>query len=259
MRVTLVIPTLNEAGSIGHVLETFRAAAAAANGRLFPRDPLDWEILVIDGNSTDGTSDRARALGATVLVEPRRGYGRAYRTGFAHATGEIIATMDGDGTYPAERIPGFIRQLLDEHLDFITGDRLTHLDRKAMSTEHRIGNWALNSLASVAYHRWLRGLPGRRICDSQSGMWVFRRSILEKLRIGEDGMTMSEEIKLEVLIRGYRFLELPIPYAERWGAPKLSTWVDGRKNLTFLLRKRLALHRELQSAPPLPRPDRAPP
>lgn len=258
MRATLIIPTLNEGKSIGPVLDKFRSAAAEANPRLFPREPLEWEILVVDGRSTDGTPDRAREHGAIVLMEPRKGYGRAYRTGFAHATGEIIATMDGDGTYPGERLPEFVRQLLDEHLDFLSGDRLTNLDRKSMTTEHRIGNYVLNFLAGVTYHRYLRGLPGRRLADSQSGLWVFRRSILEKLKLGEDGMTMSEEVKLEVLIRGYRFLEVPIPYAERWGAPKLSTWQDGRKNLTFLLRKRLALHRELQSAPPLPRPERAP-
>ncbi len=79
MRATLVVPTLNEASSIGHVLETFRAAAAEANPRLFPNDPLDWEVLVVDGASTDGTADAARAAGARVIPEPRPG--TAARTG----------------------------------------------------------------------------------------------------------------------------------------------------------------------------------
>ncbi len=258
MRATLIVPTLNEGPSIRPVLERFRSAAEEANGRLFPRDPLEWDMLVVDGRSTDGTAENARAAGATVIEEGRRGYGRAYRTGFARATGELLATMDGDGTYPGELIPGLCRRLLDEHWDFISGDRITGLRGRAMTTEHRIGNWALNFVTGIAYHRYVRHLPGRRLSDSQSGMWVFRRSILEKLKVNEDGMTMSEELKLEVLIRGYRFLEVPVPYAERWGAPKLSTWQDGRKNMTFLLRKRLALHRELMLAASLPRPERVP-
>ncbi|HEV2167110.1 MAG TPA: glycosyltransferase family 2 protein, partial [Thermoplasmata archaeon] len=112
MRATLLIPTLNEGESIGHVLRTFQAAAAEANRTLFAGDPVDWELLVIDGNSTDGTPERARAAGAQVLAEARRGYGRAYRTGFAAANGEFIATLDGDATYPAELVPKLLHHLL---------------------------------------------------------------------------------------------------------------------------------------------------
>jgi glycosyltransferase involved in cell wall biosynthesis len=255
MRATLLVPTLNEGESIAHVLRTFRAAAAAANAGRFARDPIDWELLVIDGASTDGTAERARAEGAIVITERRKGYGRAYRTGFSAARGEIIATLDGDATYPAERVPELVALLLDQRLDFLSTDRLSHLDRRSMSTEHRIGNWTLNLFARIAYHRYLRPLPGGRLRDSQSGMWIFRRSILPRLQLTQDGMPLSEELKLEVLIRGFRLAEVPIHYAERWGAPKLSSWRDGRKNLTFLFTKRLRLHRELRvGPPPLPPP-----
>ncbi|MCI4354293.1 MAG: glycosyltransferase, partial [Thermoplasmata archaeon] len=81
MRATLIVPTLNESASIGHVLRTFRAGADRANPTLFPRDPLDWEMIVVDGASTDGTQALAEAEGARVIVERRKGYGRAYRTG----------------------------------------------------------------------------------------------------------------------------------------------------------------------------------
>jgi dolichol-phosphate hexosyltransferase len=258
MKVSLLIPTLNEGESIGPVLRTFVPAATAANRTLFRTDPLEWEILVIDGASQDGTPERARAEGARVIEETRRGYGRAYRTGFAQATGEILATLDGDGTYPVERIPEFVRYLLDHQLDFLSGDRLSSLDRKSMTTEHRIGNRVLNFFVRVAYHRYLREVPGQRLRDSQSGMWVFRRSILGQVQLTQDGMPLSEELKLEVLIRGFRFEELSIRYAERWGAPKLSSWRDGRKNLTFLFSKRVQLQRELRQSAPLPRPQQSP-
>jgi glycosyltransferase involved in cell wall biosynthesis len=243
MRATLVIPTLNEAASIGHVVRSFRAAAAEANPRLFPADPLDWDVVVVDGASTDGTAEIARAEGAAVTVERRRGYGRAYRTGFEAARGEVVATLDGDATYPVATVPVLVRTLLDGRLDFVSGDRLSRLNPKAMTTEHRLGNWALNTFLRIAYAHYLADVSGRSIRDSQSGMWVFRRAILPALDLTQDGMPLSEEIKLETILRGFRFAEVPIEYAERWGAPKLSSWRDGRQNLMFLFRKRLAVAR----------------
>ena len=85
MRASLVVPTLNEERSIAGVLRTFRAAAEEANRTLFRDAPLDWEVLVVDGRSTDRTREIAAAEGARVIDEPRRGYGRAYKTGFREA------------------------------------------------------------------------------------------------------------------------------------------------------------------------------
>ena len=262
MRASLVVPTLDEGESIGHVLRTFRTAADAANRSTFAGDPIDWEILVIDGASTDGTAEIARAEGARVLVEPRRGYGRAYKTGFAAATGSVLATADGDATYPVELVPELVRRLRDERLDFVTGNRMAFIDRRAMTTEHRIGNRVLNLFLGVAYHRYLRDLPGGALVDSQSGFWVFRREILDRVHLSQDGMAFSEELKIEVLLRGLRVVEVPIRYGERWGRPKLSSWRDGYRNLMFLAQKRLAIAREPSRGPPVPfldGPDAAPP
>ncbi|MCI4345083.1 MAG: glycosyltransferase family 2 protein, partial [Thermoplasmata archaeon] len=187
MRATLVIPALNEGEAIAHVIHGFREAAAAANATTLGRGPIDWEIQVVDGASSDGTAERAEAAGARVLVERRRGYGRAYKTGLAAATGEIIATADGDATYPVELIPEFVDRLQKNGLDFITCNRLAAIDRRAMTTEHRIGNWLLNLLVQVAYHHLVRELPGGALVDSQSGMWIFRRRILERLDLTQDG------------------------------------------------------------------------
>jgi len=240
MRATLIVPTLNEASSVGHVLDTFRGAVETFDPTLFPSDRLDWEMIVVDGASTDGTAEVARKAGARVINEPRPGYGRAYRTGFAAAQGEVIATADGDATYPVEEIPRLVRKLFDEKLDFLSGDRLTLLDAKAMTREHRVGNWALNFVLRIAYHGCLRPAGGV-LRDSQSGMWVFRRSVLDHVQLTQDGMPLSEELKIEVLLNGLKFQEVPIRYAERWGAPKLSSWRDGRRNMEFLIRKRLAM------------------
>ncbi|MGA8604276.1 MAG: glycosyltransferase [Thermoplasmata archaeon] len=251
MRATFVLPTLNEAPSIAHVLRLFRSAALEANETIFRNQPLEWEILVVDGASEDGTAAIAEAEGARVLIERRPGYGRAYQTGFAAARGEVLATSDGDATYPVETIPGLVKKLLDEHLDFLTGNRFAYLDRKSMTTEHRIGNQVLNLFLGLAYHRYLKEIPGQTLEDSQSGFWVLRRDALAKFHLAEEGMAFSEELKLEAILRGVRFLEVPIQYRERWGPPKLSSWRDGSRNLLFLARKRLAVALEARKAAPM--------
>ncbi|MGD0250146.1 MAG: glycosyltransferase [Thermoplasmata archaeon] len=252
MRATLVIPTLNEAPSIGHVLRLFRTAAEEANATVFRDDPVEWEVLVVDGASIDGTASIAEAEGARVVIERRRGYGRAYKTGFSLAKGDVIATADGDSTYPVETVPMLVKKILDEKIDFLTGNRMAYLDRTAMSTEHRIGNWVLNLFVSIAYHRYLREVPGRSLEDSQSGFWVFRREVLTKVHLTHDGMAFSEELKIEAILRNVRFAEVPIRYGERWGPPKLSSWRDGFQNMLFLARKRFDVALETRRGAPVP-------
>jgi len=252
MRATLVIPTLNEERSIAEVLRTFRTAAEEANRTTFRGAPLDWELLVVDGASTDRTQELAAAEGARVVIERRRGYGRAYKTGFREARGEVIATSDGDGTYPVETIPSAVRRLQTEGIDFLSGDRMTQVTRRSMTTEHRFGNGLLNQFLRIAYHRYLTELPGGTVHDSQSGYWVFRREVLDRVHLTSDGMAFSEELKVEAIVRGLRFVEVPIAYGERATPPKLQSGRDGIRNLWFLATKRLAVARELRRGPPVP-------
>ncbi len=223
MDLSVLIPTMNEEASIGSVLDDARSALDGAG--------IAYEILVVDTDSKDRTREIAIERGAKVIDEPRRGYGRAYRTGFAAATGDVIATLDADCTYPAEDIPSLYQQLLDEDLDFITTNRFARLEEGAMSTKHRFGNWALTFSTNLLFRV--------RIKDSQSGMWVFRRSILDVLSLTSDGMPMSEEIKIEAFRRS-KATEVPITYRRRVGEVKLSSWKDGRENLLFIWRKRFS-------------------
>ena len=217
--VSVIIPARNEAGSIGRVIDEVHRALQG----------MEYEMLVVDTESTDGTVEIARSKGARVVPEPRRGYGRAYKTGFSEAMGKYVATLDADLTYPAGDIPGFIR-LLESGADFISGERLSSLDQKAMTGMHRIGNAMLN----IAF----RFLSGYRIRDSQSGMWVFRRSILGRLCLLDDGMPFSEELKMEVIMAGLKFVEAPIEYRLRVGEKKLRSFSDAWRNLKYLFRKR---------------------
>lgn len=202
------------------------------------------QVIVVDNGSTDNTAAVARSFGWTVLSEARRGYGRAYKTGLAAASGDIIVTMDGDGTYPRNFIPVLLDVMFDEDLDFISCDRTGHKDRPS-SRLRVFGNDVLNTVILLLF--WFR------IRDSQSGMWVFKRELLARMRLTDDHMAFSEEIKIEAFtLPGVRAKELPIYYKERYGESKLDLWRDGWNNLWFLFKKRFGW---LDSVEPLLAPD----
>lgn len=196
--------------------------------------PLVDEVVVVDNNCSDNTAAVARALGARVVTETRKGYGAAYKAGMNAATGDIIVTMDGDATYPRSFIPVLLEIMLEEDWDFITCDRTGHREKGAGTFVRILGNSVLNWTMTVLFLVRLR--------DSQSGMWVFKRAILPRLAIVSDGMAFSEELKIEAFTkRDLRCTELPIYYRARVGESKLNVWKDGFYNLFFMVRKRFGL------------------
>lgn len=217
LSISVVIPCYNEQDGVREVI-----------GRM-PPGVVD-EIVVVDNNCTDRTAEVARSLGAVVVAEKVPGYGAAYKAGLRAATRDVVVTMDGDGTYPPEEIPRLVEELVERHWDFLSASRFPLADRTAMELSNRLGNWVLTVAAAILFFKPIR--------DSQSGMWVFRRSALERMRLTSDGMPFSEEIKLEALMRGLRFGEGHIPYGARVGEVKLQKWRDGWLNLVFLVRKR---------------------
>jgi glycosyltransferase involved in cell wall biosynthesis len=219
LKITVIIPCLNEEQGVERVL------------RLMPAF-ID-EVIVVDNGSTDGTSKVAESLGAKVIREKVRGYGRAYKRGFAQATGDVVITLDGDHSYPVDAISYLLEAFLHLEADFLNASRFPVRDRHAMSFKHKLGNLVLSVAMSILYLRWVR--------DSQSGMWVFRRSILDSMDLTSDGMAFSEEIKIEALKNSrVRFREISIQYSSRLGEIKLNPWRDGFHNLFFLARKRFA-------------------
>ena len=219
LRITVIIPCLNEEQGIEKVL------------RRMPQ--FVDQVIVVDNGSTDRTSDVARSLGAEVIREDVRGYGRAYKTGFSQATGDIIVTLDGDHSYPPDAISYLIEAFLHLEVDFLNASRFPVRDKHAMSFKHKFGNFVLSLATSLLFFRW--------VADSQSGMWVFRRSILNDMKLESDGMAFSEEIKIEALRSSrIRFEEIPVQYSSRLGEIKLNPWRDGFHNLWFLLKKRFA-------------------
>jgi dolichol-phosphate hexosyltransferase len=215
--ITVIIPCLNEEQGIEKVL------------RAMP-EFVD-ETIVVDNASTDRTSEVAASLGAKVIREDVRGYGRAYKRGFACATGDLIVTLDGDHSYPVDALSYLLEAFLHLDVDFLNASRFPVRDSQAMSFKHKMGNLMLSIAMSVLFFRWVR--------DSQSGMWVFRRSIIKEMKLESDSMAFSEEIKIEVLRnRKLRFGEISIMYSARLGEIKLNPWRDGIQNMWFLAKKR---------------------
>lgn len=218
LKVTVVIPCLNEEEGIGKVLSRIP-------------EFVD-EVIVVDNGSTDGTATIAEGMGARVIREHVRGYGRAYKTGLLAAQGDVIITLDGDHSYPVDALSYLLEALLHSQVGFVSASRFPISDPNAMARKNLWGNRVLSLITSVLFLRWVR--------DSQSGMWIFYKRALEQMELVSDGMAFSEEIKLEAILNpeiGFR--EIPIRYSNRAGEKKLRPWRDGWNNLVFLLRKRL--------------------
>ncbi len=223
-KITVVIPALNEEQAIGSVIKEIPTNELKKMG-------YRVGIMVIDNGSKDKTRYIANNHGAKVIIQPIKGYGNAYKAGFANATGNIIVTGDADLTYPFSDLPKIIKKMEDEDLDFITTDRLTNIEPGVMSSTHYFGNFVLNLTTKILF-----GLPFK---DSQSGMWILKKSIWPKLNVKSSGMPFSQELKVEAYKKGFKCAEVPIIYRARIGEVKLSTLKDGIGNMFHLISKRI--------------------
>ncbi len=222
--ITIVIPALNEENGIGRVVREIPINKLKELG-------YGTEIMVIDNGSTDKTKHIAHNNGAKVIVQPIKGYGNAYKAGFANANGDIIATGDADLTYPFSILPELIKKMEEEDLDFINTNRLKNVSTKVMTKSHIFGNYFLTFI--------MRALFKTPFHDSQSGMWVFKKSIWPKINVRSSGMPFSQELKIEAYKKGFKCSEVPIAYRARIGDVKLSTIKDGIGNVLHLVFKRI--------------------
>jgi glycosyltransferase involved in cell wall biosynthesis len=226
LSVSVVIPTWNEAKGIAYTLRTIPA--------------LVDEVVVVDACSSDGTADIARANGARVIPEIRRGYGRAFKTGFNAAKGDILISADGDGTYPIGVIKDVLETMLTRGILFASCARFPLDDPNSMRSRNRFGNRAISAAASLL---WLRTFE-----DVLSGMWAMRREAWVQIDCVSDSWNFSEEIKIRAREAfGPRFCEFHIPYAERLGETKLAPFRVGLENMIWLGLMRMGVERQLKA------------
>ncbi len=237
--LSVVIPALNEAENIPAVLAAVPVARLCEAGWL-------TEIVIVDNASTDGTGELAAELGARVVHQPMRGYGNAYRAGFAAVDSEVIATGDADRTYPFEELPALLAYFDEHEVDFLTTNRLHAANRRAMKASHYLANHLLSATSRALFRHSVR--------DSQSGMWIFRREVWHHITVSSPGMAFSQEIKNATIRAGYRVREVPIEYRRRGGEVKLNALPDGLANLRGLFSHRLRPNESGPAAGPLDRP-----
>jgi glycosyltransferase involved in cell wall biosynthesis len=231
-RVSLIVPTLNEARNVAWVLERLPACVE--------------EVIVVDGRSTDDTIDVALRVrpDARIVLESRPGKGAALRAGFAAARGEYVTMIDADGSMHPAEIESFVAALA-EGSDFVKGSRfLSGGGTSDMSAIRKLGNAGLREAVNTLY--------GARFTDLCYGFMAFRRDRLQALNLESDGFEIETEIVVRAILAGLRITEVPSFEAERiHGESNLRAWHDGRRVLTTVLRERRATRRGPQPDPQL--------
>ena len=207
MRVSVVIPTHNEAQSIGRVLADL------------PAD-IVTEVLVVDSNSTDGTPEIASKMGARVLREPRRGYGRACLTGMAAATSpDVVVFLDGDYSDRPDELPLLLAPIIEGRADITLGSRLgKRRIREALPWHQAFGNRLAACLISLLYKLDISDLGPFR---------AGRAEALRALALEENTYGWAVEMILKGTLGGYRVVEVPVSYYPRIGKSKISGTLKG--------------------------------
>jgi glycosyltransferase involved in cell wall biosynthesis len=218
-RLSVVIPCLNEAGTIAECVNQARRALDANN--------ITGEVIVADNGSEDGSGDLAAAAGARVVYEPERGYGSAYLAGFAAARGSYILMADGDLTYDFDETPRFLAEL-EAGADMVIGNRMHNIQPGAMPWHHRyIGNPLLSGFLNLLF--------STGVADAHCGMRAVRREVLPRLDLRTTGMEFASEMVIRAAKEKIDVRQFPIEYRPRSGESKLSSFRDGWRHLRFLL------------------------
>jgi glycosyltransferase involved in cell wall biosynthesis len=218
--LSIIVPAYNEAGSIGSVLDSIRQTMQGAG--------LEYELLVIDDGSLDHTVDVVQAGGYRVLRHPEnRGYGAALKTGIRHATYDLIAIIDADGTYPNERLPELARLAVEGEYDMVVGARTG--EEVHIPLLRRPAKWALNRLANH--------LARTTIPDLNSGLRVFRKDVAEEFRrYLPASFSFTTTLTLALLTNDYTVHYVPISYRKRVGNSKINPVKDTLNILGLIVR-----------------------
>ena len=220
--LTVVLPCLNEIRTLPQCIEKIHKACKEAN--------IDYEILVSDNGSTDGSQEKAKELGARVSHATQRGYGAALKNGFDNAYGKYVIFADADDTYNFLEIPRFWEEVKKGN-EVVIGTRIKGTIKPgAMPFLHRfLGTPVLTAL--------IRNLYNIKITDCNSGMRLLNREIYKKLGMQSNGMEFASEMLVKLGLNQVSVKEIPITLWPdmRGREPHLRTWRDGWRHLRFIV------------------------
>jgi glycosyltransferase involved in cell wall biosynthesis len=234
VRVSVIIPTHNEAQAIGRVLADL------------PAD-LVTEVIVVDSNSTDGTPDLAQKMGARVIQEPRRGYGRACLTGLANSQNpDVVVFLDGDYSDRPSELPLLLAPIAEGRTDITLGSRLgSNSNPGALPWHQAFGNRLAAGLIRVLY-----GVKVSDLGPFRAG----RADVLRALDLEEDTYGWAVEMILKGAIAGFRIVEVPVSYYPRIGTSKISGTVKGTVGAAWFILSRIVRYYFRRRRPGTPRP-----
>jgi glycosyltransferase involved in cell wall biosynthesis len=219
MRVSVIIPTHNEAQAIGRVLADLPSH-------------LVTEVIVVDSNSTDGTPDLARKMGAQVIEEPRRGYGRACLTGLANAQNpDVVVFLDGDYSDRPSELPIILAPIIEGRADITLGSRFgSNSNPGALPWHQSFGNRLAAGLIGLLY--------GVKISDL-GPFRAARAEVLRALALEEATYGWAVEMIVKGAIAGFRIVEVPVSYYPRIGKSKISGTVKGTVGAAWFILSRI--------------------
>jgi glycosyltransferase involved in cell wall biosynthesis len=226
MKLSVIVPVYNEKNTISQILEKVRDV------------PIEKEIIIVDGNSTDGTKDilaeEANQPETKVFYEDKpRGRGAALKLGMEHATGEIIIFQDGDLELDPSDYPSLIEPIETNDAKVVFGSRFLGKSTGYMNFLQRFGNRFLTGLVNLLY--------GSKLTDVETCYQVFRAEAVKDLEIKSDDFNFTVELAVKLIKKGYQITEIPISYTPRTkDEGKKVRWKDGFTSLYTLIKYRFS-------------------
>ena len=223
MKLTVIIPVFNEAGTILKVLERVKQV------------PIEKEVIVVDDASTDGTRSLLEKGGEGVNVllhETNQGKGAAIRTALAHVTGELVVIQDADLEYDPSEYLYLMAPILEGKADVVYGSRFLGGPHRVLFFWHAVGNKIITGLSNM--------MTDLNLSDMETGYKIFKAEVLRKITIESNRFGFEPEITAKIAQLGCRIYEIPISYWGRdYSEGKKISWKDGIAALYWIIRYNL--------------------
>lgn len=219
--LSIVIPVYNEEPTVGDVIRRLKAALEPTG--------LEYEIIIVDDVSQDRSVEAAKRQHVSVYSLKRHmGKGYALRAGFAKAKGNIVATIDSDGSHRPEELPFLLNPLLRGEADLVIGSRFS--DGKPVHTKR------LNAIGNRLFNALVEALTGNSISDSQSGYRVMTAEVLRSMNLKSGEYEIESEMLVKTVQKGFRIKEVPISFEQRtYGTSHVDPVKDGFKILVSIV------------------------
>jgi len=221
MLISVVVPVFNEELTIGNVIESLTA--------VMQKNGFNHEIIVVDDYSTDRSLETSKNYSVKVFALKKHiGKGYALRAGFAKAKGDIVVTIDSDGSHRPEELPRLLTPILQKKADLVIGSR--YLSHKPVAAKK------LNAVGVRLFNFLIKILTRADVSDSQSGYRVMTSAVLQNMRLKSGGYEIESEMLVKTAQHGFKVIEVPINFEQRtYGTSRLDPMVDGFKILLSIV------------------------